>query len=91
MSTGAAITLFLLGCGGLSVMLFTRLREGKFDGHGPYPLMFIFALLMLVPSMAAESGLWRGLLGVACFVHWLLAALYFMNFKKFEPKRKHRR
>ena len=32
-----------------------------------------------------------GLLGVACFVHWLLAALYFMNFKKFEPKQKRRR
>lgn len=91
MSTGAAITLFLLGCGGMSVMLFTRLREGKFDGHGPYPLMFIFAVLMLLPSLSAESGLWRGLLGVACFAHWLLAALYFMSFKKFEPKRKHRR
>lgn len=91
MSTGAALTLFLLGCGGLSVMLFTRLREGKFDGHGPYPLLFIFALLMLVPSMAAESGLWRGLLGVACFVHWLLAGLFLMNSGKFAPKRKRRR
>lgn len=91
MSTGAAITLFLLGCGGLSVMLFTRLRGGKFDGHGPYPLMFIFAVLMLLPSLSAESGLWRGILGVACFVHWLMAGLYLMSFKKFEQKRKRRR
>lgn len=91
MSTGAAITLFLLGCGGLSGMLFTRLREGKFDGHGPYPLIFIFALLMLIPPLVAESGLWRGILGVACFAHWLLAALYVMNFKKVEPRRKRRR
>lgn len=91
MSTGAAITLFLLGCGGLSVIIFTRLREGKFDEHGPYPLLFVFALLMLIPSLAAESGLWRVLLGVACFAHWLLAALYLMNFKQLEPKRKRRR
>lgn len=91
MNIALAVILFLLGCGGLSVMLFTRLREGKFDGHGPYPLLFIFALLMLLPALSAESGLLRGILGVACFVHWLLAALYFMNFKKFEPKRKHRR
>lgn len=91
MSSGAAITLFLLGCGGLTIMLFTLLREGKFDGHGPYPLLFIFALLMLIPSLAAESGLWRGLLGVACFAHWLLAALNAMNFKKFESRWKRRR
>ena len=91
MSTGAAITLFLLGCGGLSVMLFTRLREGKFDGHGPYPLIFIFALLMLLPTLLTESGLWRGLLGVACFAHWLLAALCFMNFHKSGPRQKRQR
>lgn len=91
MSTGVAITLFLLGCGGLSVLLFTRLREGKFGGHGPYPLIFVFVVLMLIPSVRAESGLWRGILGVACFVYSLLAALYFMNFMKFEPRRKRRR
>lgn len=90
MNIALAVILFLLGCGGLSVMLFTRLREGKFDGHGPYPLLFIFALLMLLPSMAAESGLWRGLLGVACFVHWLMVVLFLVNFKRFEQKRKRR-
>lgn len=91
MSTGVAISLFLLGCGGLSIMLFTRLRERLFGGHGPYLFIFVFVVLMLVPSAKAESGLWRGILGVACFVHWLLSALYFMNFMKFEPRRKRRR
>ncbi len=91
MSTGVAITLFLLGCGGLSAMLFTQLRERVFGGHGPYLFIFAFVVLMLIPSVKAESGLWRGILGAACFAHWLLAALYFMNFRKFEPRRNRRR
>ena len=91
MSTGAAISLFLLGCGGLSVLLFTRLREGKFDGHGPYPLIFGFAVLMLIPSVMVESGLWRGILGIACFVYWLLAALYGVSSRKYDTRCKRRR
>ena len=75
MNAALALILFLLGALCLVLFLFTSLRQHSRATEGA----LAGALLMLV-SVAADLLWLRWVLGIACFVLWLLLAGYWMNF-----------
>lgn len=75
MSTAASIIMFLLGCGGLALTLFTSLRKNSYAVE----LGVVCALLMLVSTAAADSVPVRCVLGCLCFVLLLLPVGYCLN------------
>ena len=75
MNAALALILFLLGAIFLVLFLFTSLRQHSSATEGA----LAGALLMLV-SVAADLLWLRWVLGIACFVLWLLLAGYWMNF-----------
>ena len=76
MNTAAAILMFLLGCGGLALTLLTSLRRNS----RAVELGVVCALLMLIPTAAADSVPVRCVLGGICFVLLLLPVVYWLNF-----------
>ena len=76
MSTAASIIMFLLGCGGLGLTLFTSLRKNS----RAVELGVACVLLMLVPTAAADSVPVRCVLGCLCFVLLALPVGYLLNF-----------
>ena len=76
MNTASAVILFLLGCGGLALTLFTSLRKHS----RAVELWIVCVLLMLVPTAAAESVLVRCVLGCLCFVLLALPVVYCLNY-----------
>ena len=76
MNTAASILLFLLGCGGLALTLFTSLRKNS----RVVELGVVCVLLMLIPTAAADSEPVRCVLGCLCFVLLLLPVGYGLNF-----------
>ncbi len=75
MNAALALILFLLGAICLVLFLFTSLRQHSRATEGA----LAGALLMLV-SVAADLLWLRWVLGIACFVFWLLLAGCWMNF-----------
>ena len=78
MNTAASILMFLLGCGGLALTLLTSLRRHS----RAVELGVVWALLMLIPTAAADSVPVRCVLGCLCYVCWLCVAVYFKNFRR---------
>ena len=76
MNTAASILLFLLGCGGLALTLFTSLRKNS----RAVELGVVCVLLMLVPTAVADSVPVRCVLGGICFVLLALPVGYWLNF-----------
>ena len=76
MNTAASILMFLLGCGGLALTLFTSLRKNS----RAVELGVVCVLLMLMPTAAADSVTVRCVLGGTCFVLLLLLVGYWLNF-----------
>ena len=71
-NTAASILMFLLGCGGLALTLFTSLRKNS----RAVELGVVCALLMLIPAAAADSLPVRCVLGGLCFILLLLPVGY---------------
>ena len=78
MNAGFALVVFLLGALGMAVCLFTRLRQHKSTLEGA----FACGVFMLIPVVSADLLWLRCVMGVACFVLWLLLAVYWMNFRQ---------
>ena len=78
MNAGFALVVFLLGALGMAVCLFTRLRQHKSALEGA----FACGVFMLIPCVQADLLWLRCVMGVACFVLWLLLAVYWMNFRQ---------
>lgn len=78
MNAGFALVVFLLGALGMAVCLFTRLRQHKSALEGA----LAGGVFMLIPTVLAEVLWLRCVMGVACFVLWLLLAVYWMNFRQ---------
>lgn len=76
MNTAASILMFLLGCGGLALTLFTSLRKNS----RAVELGVVCALLMLIPTAVADSVPVRCVLGGLCFVLLALPVGYLLNF-----------
>ena len=76
MNTAVAILMFLLGCGGLALTLLTSLRKNS----RAVELGVVCALLMLIPTAAADSVPVRWVLGCLCFVLLALPVGYMLNF-----------
>ena len=76
MTPAASILMFLLGCAGLGLTLFTSLRQNS----SAVELGVVCVLLMLVPTAAADSVPVRCVLGGICFVLLLLPVVYWLNF-----------
>lgn len=76
MSTAASIIMFLLGCGGLVLTLFTSLRRHS----RAVEFGVVCVLLMLVPTAAADSVPIRCVLGCLCLVLLGLPVGYWLNF-----------
>ena len=77
MNTAASILMFLLGCGGLALTLFSCLRKHS----RAVELGIVCVLLMLVPTAAADSVPVRCVLGCLCFVLLALPVVYCLNCK----------
>ncbi|MBR5330394.1 MAG: hypothetical protein IKV13_02795 [Akkermansia sp.] len=75
MNATLAVMLFLLGLFGLVLFLFTSLRQHSCATEGT----LAGALFMLIPVVSADLLWLRWVLGIACFVLWLLLAAYGMN------------
>ncbi len=75
MNTAASIMMFLLGGGGLALTLFTRLRKHS----SAVELGIACALLMLIPTAAADSVPVRCVLGCLCFVLLVLPVGYCLS------------
>ena len=78
MNAALALILFLLGALGVVVLLFTSLRQHSSATEG----VLAGALFMLIPVVSADLLWLRCVMGVACFVLWLLLAVYWMNFRQ---------
>lgn len=78
MNAALALILFLLGLLGLVLFLFTSLRQHSRATEGT----LAGALFMLIPVVSADLLWLRCVMGVACFVLWLLLAVYWMNFRQ---------
>lgn len=76
MNTASAVILFLLGCGGMAMTLFTGLRKHS----RAVELGIACVLLMLIPTAAADSVPVRCVLGCLCFVLLVLPVGYWLNF-----------
>ena len=76
MNTAASIMMFLLGCGGLALTLFTSLRQHS----RAVELGVVCVLLMLIPTVVADSVPVRCVLGCLCFVLLALPVGYWLNF-----------
>ena len=83
MSAALAVSLFLLGLFSLVLCLFTSLRQHSRATEGT----LAGALFMLIPVVSADLLWLRWVLGIACFVLWLLLACYGMNGGKVKNKR----
>ena len=83
MNATLAVMLFLLGLFGLVLFLFTSLRQHSRATEGT----LAGALFMLIPVVSADLLWLRWVLGIACFVLWLLLACYGMNGGKVKNKR----
>ena len=75
MNTAASILMFLLGCGGLALTLLTSLRKYS----RAVELGVVCALLLLIPTAAADSVPVRCLLGCLCFVLLALPVGYCLS------------
>lgn len=78
MNAALALILFLLGLLGQVLFLFTSLRQHSRATEGT----LAGALFMLMPVVMADLLWLRWVLGIACFVLWVLLAAYGMNESK---------